>query len=267
MIRSLIKFFKINTIIFRNAYIRDSKVPGFILANVLAQLLDIIISLVFFNVIFSNIKTLAGWNFYQVLFLYAYIKFIALIHQAWTRKGVITMAQDMVRLGEYDFFITKPFDSMVLVSISKPRLYSFITLFFNITLMIYAGSKAGIEIGISNFLWFILLTFFSVFLFYFLTVITVIPAFWITKLPTLTDLINRMIQFAKYPSGVFSRTLRVTLSTVFPIIVVSYFPVRTLFYPPEISYIVYMITITFVFGAFTRLLWRWGEKNYGSASS
>lgn len=267
MIKSIKKFLKINSIIFRNAYIRDSKIPGFILVSSTTQLFDIFVSLIFFDVIFANTKTLAGWNFYQVLFLYAYIKFIAAIHQAWTKKGIKSLAQDLIRLGDYDFYATKPFDSMVLVSISKPRLYSFIALLFDLGLMIYSLLNAGLPIGVASFVWFIFLTILSIFLFYFLSIITVIPAFWVTKLSALTDFMNRMIQFARYPSGVFSPLLRIILSTLFPIIVVSYFPVRTLFYPPQFSYIIYMIVITVLFGLITKLLWRLGEKNYGSASS
>lgn len=267
MIKSIKKFFKINAIIFRNAYIRDSKIPGFVAISTISQLFDIFVSLIFFDIIFANTKTLAGWNFYQVLFLYAYIKFIAAFHQAWTKKGINSVARDLIRLGDYDFYATKPFDSMVLVSISKPRLYSFIALFFDIGLMVYAAARSGLHLGYANFAWFAFLTLLSIFLFYFLSIITVIPAFWTTRLSAITDFMNRMIQFARYPSGVFSPTLRIILSTLFPIIVVSYFPVKTLFYPPQISYIAYMILITIFFGVIAKKLWRLGEKSYGSASS
>lgn len=267
MIQQIKKFLKINMIIFRNAYIRDSKIPGLVATNIIIQLLDISISLIFFDIVFANTKTLAGWNLYQVIFLYAFIKFIASLQSAWTKKGLKSLAVELVRLGDYDFFATKPFDSMLLVSISKPRLYSFIALIFEVGLMIYAASRSGINMGAENIFWFLFLTIFSITLFYFLSVITVVPAFWTTRLYSLTDFMNRAIQFAKYPSGVFPNLLRTLLSTAFPIIIVSYFPVRTLFYPPQISYIIYMVLITFLFGFVARKLWRSGEKNYGSASS
>jgi ABC-2 type transport system permease protein len=267
MMKQIIKFFKINAIIFRNAYIRDSKIPGFVITNIITQFLDISISIILFSVIFANTESMAGWNYWQVIFLYSFVKFQANLNGAWTKKGLKSMATDLIRLGDYDFFATKPFDSMLLVSISKPRLYSFIPLLFVIGLMFYSASKSGFDFGLANILWFLFLTIFSAVLYYFLTVITVIPAFWATRLSAITDFMNRAVQFAKYPSGVFSNTLRTLLSTVFPIIVISYFPVRTLFYPPQISYIIYMVGITFLFGYIARALWRWGEKNYGSASS
>jgi len=265
--KQIIKFFKINTIIFRNAYIRDSKIPGLITTSVITQLLDISISVIFFNIIFANTKTLAGWNFYQVLFLYAFIKFLATMQSAWTKKGIKSLATELIRMGDYDFYATKPFDSMLLVSISKPRLYSFIALLFETGLMTYAAANSGFNFGFNNVFWFLFLAVFSILLFYFLSIITIIPAFWTTRLYSITDFMNRAIQFAKYPSGVFPGILRTALSTAFPILVVSFFPVRQLFYPPQISYIIYMVVITFVFGFIARSLWRLGEKNYGSASS
>jgi len=267
MIKTIKKFFRINNILFKNAYIRDSKIPGFVFTSVINQLLDISISLIFFDIIFANTKTLAGWNFYQVLFLYSFTKFIASFHSAWTKKGINSVAREYIRLGDYDFYATKPFDSMTLTSISKPRLYSFIALIFEIGLMIYSAVRSGINIGFINIFWFIFLLIFSLILFYFLSIITIIPAFWVTKLTAITDFMNRMIQFAKYPSRVFPIFLRISLSTIFPIIVVAYFPVETLFYPPKVGYIVYMVLVTFFFGWIARFLWRLGEKNYSSASS
>lgn len=267
MIGSIVKFFRINSILFKNAYIRDSKIPGFVFASVINQLMDISVSLIFFDIIFANTKTLAGWNFYQVLFLYSFTKFIASFHSAWTKKGINSVARDYIRLGDYDFYATKPFDSMILASVSKPRLYSFIALLFEAGLMVYSVLRSGINVGFSNIFWFMFLLIFSLILFYFLSIITIIPAFWTTKLSAITDFMNRMIQFTKYPSRVFPVFLRISLSTIFPIIVVAYFPVETLFYPPKVSYIVYMIVVTFIFGWIARSLWRLGEKNYSSASS
>lgn len=267
MIKSTRKILRIFKIVFKNAYIRDSKIPGFILSSTINQLLDIFISLILFNIIFSDTKTLAGWNFYQVLFLYAFAKFITTAHQVISKGGVRSLATDLVRLGDYDFYLTKPVNPMAFVSISKPRLYSIFPLFFEIGLMIYATTHSGIVVTAASFVWFIILTLFSLTLFYFLYIITIIPAFWLTRLSSILAFMDRMVQFTRYPSGVFSGVLRTLLSTLFPIIVVAYFPVTTFFYTPRFSYIIYMILVTIIFYFITTKLWRIGEKNYGSASS
>lgn len=267
MIKIIKKFIKINFIIFRNSYIRDSKIFGWIVINIFSQLFDIIVSLLLFVIIFNNTETLAGWNLYQVLFLYSFIKFTGSFHAAWTRGGVKDFSNELVRMGDYDFYTTKPYDPMVLVTLKRPKIYTFVAVFFEMGLMIYAATHSGIAIGFSNLFWFLFLTILSLILFYFLEILTVVPAFWTTRIWALTDLMNRAIQFAKYPTAIFPVTLRIILSTLFPILVVSYFPARTLFYPPEFKYIIYMLLITILFGFITKGLWKLGEKRYGSASS
>jgi|GEM_PF-825825 len=267
MINVIKKFIRINIIIFRNSYIRDSKLVGWISVNILSQLFDIAVSLLLFTVIFQNTKSIAGWNFYQVLFLYAFIKFIGSLHSAWTRSGIKDFSNDLVRMGEYDFYATKPYDPMVLVTLKRPKIYTFITVLFEIGLLVYSATHSGMEIGFSNIFWFFILTLLALVLFYFLEILTVVPAFWTTKIWALTDLMNRAIQFAKYPTAIFPSALRISLSTLFPILVVSYFPAKTLFYPPEFKYIIYMFLITIMFGFITKGIWKLGEKRYGSASS
>jgi ABC-2 type transport system permease protein len=133
--------------------------------------------------------------------------------------------------------------------------------------MAYAAMHAGINLNVQNYIWFAFLAIVSIILYYFLSVITIIPAFWATRISAINDLMNRMVQFMKYPAGVFPRFLRLGLSVAFPVILISYLPAKTFFYSPETGYIIYMIIITIVFGFITRFLWHLGEKNYGSASS
>lgn len=263
----MIKFLKINWILLRNAYIRDSKIQGFILVNILIQFLDITVSLVFFQVVFANTLTLSGWNFYQVIFLYAFAKAIGTLHNSWTKKGLGSMTNEMVRLGDYDFYLTKPFNSMILVSISRPRLYTLIALTYEIGLMIYAAGHSGIQITAMNYVWFFVLAAISFVLYYVLRIFTIVPVFWLTKTGALYDLMDRMTNFLRYPAGIYPRVLLFILSTVFPIILISYLPVRTLFYPPKIIHIIYMIAITIFFAFLAQKIWQLGEKKYGSASS
>lgn len=263
----MFKYFKINWIIFKNAYIRDMKIPGQIFSKILFQLVEIIITIVFFDIIFSNTKTLAGWNFYQVLFLYAFSMFIIAVTNAWTRGGLKQMAAELVRRGDYDFYLTKPVNPMILVSISKPRIYQFIGALFDLGLCAYAILAGNITITLSNLIWFLVIAFFGFILYYFLVVLTVVPAFWFVRLFALQDLMGRMNQFMRYPLGVFPPFIRVALMTAFPIIAVAFLPTQALFGEIKIEYIVYIILLTIFFALITNFIWKQGEKRYSSASS
>ena len=251
----------------KNAYIRDSKMPAYLISGIAFHIVEIAVAIVFFDVLFSNTQNLAGWNFYQVLFLYGFGGFVVEINNGFTRGGIRKMASELVRTGEYDFYVTKPIDSMFLVSFSRPRVFDFITAIFYLGILGYALEKGNFELGFINIIWFLFLTIFSFILFYFLQALPIIPIFWTVKGFSLQFMMGRMSQFMKYPIGVFPRLIKIGLMTLFPIMAVSYLPVRTLFYPPEPEYIVYMVLVTFAFSVITKMLWQFGEKNYGSASS
>jgi ABC-2 type transport system permease protein len=233
----------------------------------LFQVSDLFFSIVFFGVIFANVKSLGDWNFYQVLFLFAFSKIIITVSTIWYRRGVQTIGRDLVRMGDLDFYLAKPVNPLILVSISKPEIYEFINLFFSVPLVFYAAMKSGIAIGFTNLIWFIALFVCALLLYYFIQIITVVPAFWFIKLWSLTDILNRLSQFMRYPVNIFPLYLKFLLMVLVPILTVSYVPVATLFYPPRTLYIIFMFAITLVFGIIVSLVWKAGLKHYGSASS
>lgn len=261
------KYLKILKIILRNAYIRDSKIFGYVFANLLFQFAEIAITIIFFNVIFSNVSTLGGWSFYQVLFLYIFAKFIFSLHKAIFRGGLTEISGQMIRRGDYDFYLTKPVNSLILASMSKPRIYEFVAMVFEVGIAIWTIVAGHLPIGFVNLIWFFVLAILSSIIFYSISVITVAPVFWLVKIWAIKDIVPRLQAFMRYPIGIFPFYLQVILMGVFPVMVASYIPVKTLFYPPEIRYILYMFVVTIIFTFIAKKVWQAGEKSYGSASS
>lgn len=263
----MIRYIKINLRLFKNSLIRDSQMPGLIISSVLWRVFDVSISLIFFNIIFSNVTNLAGWSYWQIIFLYAFARTIVLIHNGWTKRGIQSMATDLIRRGEFDFYLAKPVDPMLMVSIKSPRVYNLLSLLFVVPLAIYAAIKTGIPIGPENILWFIVLAILGLILYYFLMILSVIPAFWFIRLWTISEIMDKLNTFMRYPAGIFSTGIQIAIMVIFPVVTASYVPAKMLFYPPEIKYIAFMFLITLFFGTLARYLWSVGQKNYSSASS
>lgn len=261
------RYFKILAIILKNSYIRDSKIIGSVSSSIMMSLVEILITLTLFSAIFNNTNSIAGWNFYQMIFLYTLLKSMTLINGIVARGGLAKMSSEYVRRGDYDFYLTKPLNSMLLVSMSKPRVYNVMVLIPTIALAIYAALRSGISIGLGNIMWFLVAFIIGTVLFYFINVITIVPVFWFVRLFSLKDLMNRFSQFMRYPSGIYSFATRVIFYSILPILVVTYLPAWFLFNPPSPVYIIYMLGITVLFGFIAERLWKLGEKHYGSASS
>ncbi len=263
----MIRYFNIYKIIFKNAFTRDINISGVIIFNLVISLLEILMTVIMFNIIFSNVESLSGWNFYQVLFIFSMMKITGVLSSLFYRKGLGNMATETIRKGDYDFYLVKPVNPMIMVSMSDPRIYQILTSIAVVILSFYSAIKADMNISAINIIMFLLLFILGQILFYFLTVISIIPTFWYVRLYSLRDAMNRALQFARYPAGIFSRTIKVLLFAIFPILATTYIPAETLFYRPKYYYIIYMLIITILFGFLSIKLWKAGEKHYGSASS
>lgn len=261
------KFFKITSILYRNALIRDLQLSGRVISGALTHLMDGFVSLAIILIIYSKTDSIGGWSIYETLILITTMQLITMIHSSWTKRGTAAFAESMVRMGDYDFFLTKPFDPMIAVSINKPRIYNLIKLPFYLFIFIYAVLHLGRVIPAINVMWFVLLFICGFLIFYAIRIITIAPAFWIIKSWSLTMITERIQNIIKYPATIYPRIFTIILSTIFPIFAIAYFPVRALLFEPKLSYIVYMVIITIVFLWLARLLWKIGEKKYSSASS
>ncbi len=261
------KLLKVIKILMRNAIIRDLKIPGYIAVSLLQEIASIVVNIIFFNVIFSNITALAGWNFYQVLFLYAFAKTIASLAYAFTRYGLKDFGEHMIKFGDYDFHLIKPIDTMALVSFSRPSPYKLIASLFYAGLGVYAAINSGIAIEPINIFWFLILAVFGFVIFYSLEVLTILPAFKLIRVWSLPEIIPKMGEFMRYPMAIFSFPFQVFLFGIFPILAVSYIPAETLFYPPQMSRIIYLIVLAAAFFIIVRKLWKVLESTYSSASS
>ncbi len=261
------KLFKVIKILMRNAIIRDLKIPGFIAVSLLQEIASITVNIVFFNVIFANITSLAGWNFYQVLFLYAFAKTISSLAYAFTRYGLKDFGEHMIKFGDYDFHLIKPIDTMALVSFSRPSPYKLVASVFYAGLGVYAALKTGIAIEPINILWFFILAVFGFVIFYCLEVLTVLPAFKLIRVWSLPEIVPKMGEFMRYPIAIFSLPFQIFLFGVFPILAVSYIPSETLFYPPQTQKIIYLMVLAGVFFIIVRKLWKLMGRTYSSSSS
>jgi ABC-2 type transport system permease protein len=251
----------------RNAIIRDLKIPGYIAVSLLQEIASIAVNIIFFNVIFSNIVSLAGWSFYQVLFLYAFAKTISSLSYAFTRYGLKDFGEHMIKFGDYDFHLIKPIDTMALVSFSRPRPTKLVATIFYAVLGVYSAMKTEIIIEPINLFWFFVLAIFGLIIFYALEVLTVLPAFKLIRVWSLPEIIPKMGEFMRYPIAIFSLPFQVFLFGVFPILAVSYIPAEALFYPPEPLKIIYLMAIAGAFFIIVRKLWKFLGASYSSSSS
>jgi ABC-2 type transport system permease protein len=117
-----LKVLKINTI---NSLMKDTAYFTNNLGNLFSTLLYTITFLVFAKVIFSNVDTLAGYSYDQMLFfmLVGQISFYS--HVLWSFDNIIQMISDVNR-GQMDLILIKPLPHLFYITFKRIYLVEFI---------------------------------------------------------------------------------------------------------------------------------------------
>lgn len=267
MLKNFVKYIKINWRFTVNALKRDLLIPGKPLVHALVEAIQIIIMLIFFNVIFDNTKSIGGWSYYQTLTMYFLARVMFDLDQAWSRSGLRMLAKGLVRKGDLDFFLIKPIDAMFSVAVHKPQIYKYFTAVINLILAIIFANRTGIVIHFANYFWFFVLISSGLILYFCLNLISLVPVFWFIRLQNLKDIIGKLSTAMRYPATIYSLPFKIAFLFFLPMLVITYIPAYTLFNPPRMLYSVYALLIATLFFVLTRKLWRLGLRNYSSASS
>jgi ABC-2 type transport system permease protein len=157
--------------------------------------------------------------------------------------------------------------SFLSVLLKRPRPYVILNTLFFIMLGSYSILKGGIQISFAGVCFLIFLTIFSVVLISFLRLLTVIPVFWFIRLWAIQDVLNKFVQFMRYPAKVFALPLRIGLFVVLPVLAASYIPASIFVIGFNWLQALYLMIITYIFVIITKAFWKAGLKKYGSASS
>src|SRR3972149_4279189 len=106
----------------------------------------------FMQVIFSNIGEVAGWNYYEILFLTGLNILASDIIVGSFGVYNLWALPEKIKNGEIDFALLKPINSLFSLGLARPYITSYISTFTGIFLMIYAAQQLQITILFGNIL-------------------------------------------------------------------------------------------------------------------
>jgi len=182
-----------------------------------------ILGIVFLSVIFSQIPTLGGWGFYEILFIYGFAQIPRGLDHMFTDL-IWLLANDMVIEGSFDRYLLRPIHPLfhlcadrfqqdglgelvvgiIIVSVSAPHL-SFISAPLLVPLFV-VSVLLGMVIYTSVKLFFASL------------------AFWIKDSGPVLQVAYNTAEFAKYPVGIYNAPIRFILTYILPFAVIAYYP-------------------------------------------
>jgi ABC-2 type transport system permease protein len=222
--------------------------------------------LVFLSIVFSKVKTLGGWSFWETVFLLGVSEAIFIVYWASFLVNLRSFI-NRVRTGRFDQLLLKPVNLRFLVSFQAldfTLLGSFVN---SLAIFFVSLVKVSQQIDLARlpgFLFLLLAAYIICHLFHF---IFASLAFWVVNARPFLDWIFEVSDFGHYPAQIYPPSLRLFFTFFVPVLFFGYFPTAFLLGRLENVYLAIAVLLILILYVISRYLWQAGLRRYQSASS
>jgi ABC-2 type transport system permease protein len=195
---------------------------GAFVLQVFGMLLNDVMLLFFWTILFSHFPALQGWTLRDVVTLYAIVAFgFGLATIVCGNSGRVA---HIIASGDLDYYLALPADPLVHLLVSRTSLPAWGDALFGVIVYLVAAPERWTTLPL-----FLFLGVLSGLIFVAFSVIAGALAFWIGQSQNLAmQLQNAMLTFGLYPVDIFPGMVRVLLYTLIPAAFVGSIPAMLL---------------------------------------
>lgn len=228
----------------------------------LGTIVKMIVSIIFFQSIFSQVREIGGWNFHQVITLQGTYFFIEAVAWATYIRGFNRISR-FVENGDLDIFLTKP------INLRTFFIYRYIDIFFSlpqiligIGLMIY-----GMGFNTQSIFLFpqFLVLLISAFIIHYSLIVILSTINFFHIVPHTYYLFSEVSKLGQYPIEIYKGAIRLILSIIVPIAFIYTIPAQSLFSEWSSVYLFYSPIMAICFFVISKAIWQRGINRYESA--
>jgi ABC-2 type transport system permease protein len=238
------------------------------LITLLGVSIDTLANVLVFYIIFYKFHTVAGWTFWQILFLYGIL--LAAHGLVLTFSLNLWRFSDHLINGTLDRFCVRP-RNILLQLISSSFSFNALSFFITgITLVVTAWIKLNISLSLGMIFAMILTLISSSIIELSLTLVFVSLSFWVMNSSSLVHFhVQILNEFLGYPLKIYNRIMQIIFTFIYPIAFMNYYP--SLFFFKQSGHNLTLLIITPIvaislFFFAVRLFFK-GMKKYQSTGS
>lgn len=239
------------------------------IAGLVTVILDQLLTLTLLGVIFTNVQSVAGWTWPEVLMLYGFTRAALGIADAISEGlwFVGNHAQD----GSLVQYLLQPISVLFQLIVEQLYFERFANSLIGIAFIVYGSMIAGFAWGLPDILLALLFILLGTLIYLGIMILGAGLAVIFTGGTGIVQSIWSLTEFAKYPLPVYGRLGTFIFSTVLPLAVIGTFPAAALLKPSELapntSIIVWSTFVTVIFYSFCLLIWRVALRRYEGTGS
>jgi ABC-2 type transport system permease protein len=239
-------------------------------ANFFVQLLQTIVftgtGLIALALIFQHTDDLEGWTRPQLLVVLGMYTAVGGFIGFMIEPNMGRIMSD-VRLGTFDYVLTKPVDSQVLASFREFRIWRLVDVAVGAVVALWGVVEIADGLAAADIAGFVVTVFVGMVLVYCIWLIVTTGAFWFVRMDMVQDLFTGMYRAGQYPVTVYPVWLRLILTYLIPIGFAITVPSESLTGRLTVERVLVSAAFLLFALALTRLVWRLGTKRYSGASA
>lgn len=237
------------------------------LTGAIGFLLEQAVNIAFLSIVFGRVENLRGWNYYEVLFIYGFSLFPNGLDHLFF-DNIWNVAYWLVRKGEFDKYLTRPINTLLIVTVEEFQVDAFGKLIVGVALIVTSLKHIDLP-----FIWYdiplaIMAIIFGMLIYAAIKTICGSIAFWTKRSGHIVEVVYNINQFSQYPVSIYSRIVRGAVTYIIPFALTSYYPASYLLRhtQPVFSNLAPMAAAAALISA-ALIVWHKGLDAYESAGS
>jgi len=234
--------------------------------NLTLQVINYGFLILFIEIIFSRVNTVAGWSVDEMQLLGVVSQSSAVLYSVFFSGG-ISRLQESVRTGGFDYFLLKPLDAQVHCSVSRINPLGLIALIGPLIWVAFLVSQRNLHLSLPLIpvVFFILCL--GVVIRYSFGLGTAVLSFLLTKVSALQSLQSALLNQSHFPISMYSGWMRTFAIYMVPVALIANSPTLILLEGGTGYYSIILLLYSVLSVVFTRYLYTTLVKKYTSASS
>ncbi len=217
-------------------------------------------------IIFSNTRSLAGWNAYQLLALLGVYRIMIGAITLFIAPNMRRVMED-IREGTLDFLLLTPLNNQFYASFRNVVVWRLVDIALGIGLTAYACGKLGQSVGAMTIVGFVVLLSAGVAIIYSFWLILATCAFWFTRITNIEVVFWNVFEAGRYPVDIYRPWMRRGLTYLIPLAFLTTFPSAALVGKAQTGNVSLAVVAAIVALIASSIFWRIGLRRYSGASA
>lgn len=234
--------------------------------QIFQSLLALGTGLVGLALVFSHTTALAGWSRAELLVVMGVHLFMGGVIQMSIQPNMARLMGE-IQDGTFDFALTKPVDSQVVVSVREVRIWQVVDVLMGAGVMAYAVTQLGRAVGAWQALGFAAALLCGAAMIYSFWLILTTGAFWVVRMEHIIELFQGVYQAGRWPVSIYPDWLKTGLTFLVPIAFAVTVPAEALTNRLNAQTLGLAAALAVALLLVARWVWRRGLKAYSGASA